>query len=125
VRIELILLILLSVLLSSGSQVLLKFGMSAPTIQAAIANGGALNAGIAIAGSLPVLMGLACFGLSAIAWLLVLSKIPLSVAYPFVALGIAITVTAGKLLFGEPVTGEKLLGIILIVAGVLFVSVSS
>jgi multidrug transporter EmrE-like cation transporter len=124
-RIELILLILLSVLLSSGSQVLLKFGMSAPAIQAAIANDGALNAGIAIGSSLPVLMGLTCFGLSAIAWLLVLSKIPLSAAYPFVALGIAITVTAGKFLFDEPVTGTKLLGIALIVAGVMFVSASS
>jgi hypothetical protein len=89
-RVELSLLILLSVLLSSGSQVLLNFGMSAPDIQVALAHSDRpLRIAISIVSSLPVFAGLASFGLSAIVWLFVLSKIPVSTAYPFVALGIA------------------------------------
>jgi multidrug transporter EmrE-like cation transporter len=126
VRTELVLLILLSVLLSSGSQVLLKFGMSAPAIQAALGSAdGAVQIAIAIASSPWVLLGLSCFGLSAIVWLLVLSKIPLSTAYPFVALGIAITVVAGRFLFNEPITSAKLFGVSLIIVGVMSVSLSS
>jgi multidrug transporter EmrE-like cation transporter len=125
-RIELVLFILLSVLLSSGSQVLLKFGMSAPAIQLALDGaGGPLRIALEIASSPWILLGLTCFGLSAIVWLFVLSKIPLSVAYPFVALGIAITVSAGRFLFGEAVTTARLFGVILIIAGVLTVSASS
>src|SRR5580704_8143136 len=101
-RFELILLILVSVLLSSGSQVMLKFGMTAPDIQLALSQTGKpLQVAIPILSSPLVLAGLACFGLSALFWLFVLSKIPLSTAYPFVALGIGITAASGRILLGE------------------------
>jgi len=125
-RIELSLLILLSVLLSSGSQVLLKFGMSAPDIQVALAHSDRpLRIAISIVSSLPVLAGLACFGLSAIVWLFVLSKIPVSTAYPFVALGIVITVVSGSVIFDEAISAAKAVGTILIIAGVLTIGMSS
>lgn len=125
-RIELILFVLFSVLLSSGSQVLLKFGMSTPEIQIAIESAsGPVKIASAIASSPSILLGLACFGLSAVVWLFVLSKIPLSTAYPFVALGIAITVAAGRVLFDEPITAAKLFGVVLIVVGVTTVAASS
>jgi multidrug transporter EmrE-like cation transporter len=124
--IELVLLILFSVVLSSGSQVLLKFGMSSPAISVALGSSDEpLRIGMAIASSPSILLGLTCFGLSAVVWLFVLSKIPLSTAYPFVALGIAITVAAGRLLFDEPITVAKLFGVILIVVGVSAVAASS
>src|SRR5664279_3688753 len=114
-RIELIVFVLLSVLLSSGSQVLLKSGMSASEIQIAIESAtGPVRIASAIASSPSILLGLGCFGLSAVVWLFVLSKIPLSTAYPFVALGIAITVVAGRLPFDEPITAAKLVGVVLI-----------
>jgi multidrug transporter EmrE-like cation transporter len=125
-RIELVFLILISVLLSSGSQVLLKFGMSAHEIQLALAEAESpLRIAISIVSSPWVLAGLTCFGLSALFWLFVLSKIPVSTAYPFVALGITITAVAGRLLFGEPISALKATGILLIVSGVMVVGVSS
>jgi len=125
-RFELVLFILVSVLLSSGSQILMKLGMSAPAIQAALGSAdGTFRIAVAIASSPPIILGLTCFGLSAIIWLLVLSRIPLSTAYPFVALGIAITVAAGRVLFNEPITPAQLCGVILIVVGVITISVSS
>jgi multidrug transporter EmrE-like cation transporter len=125
-RTELILFVLFSVLLSSGSQVLMKYGMSSTEIQTAMESAaGPMRIAVAIATSPPILLGLVCFGLSAVVWLFVLSKIPLSTAYPFVALGIAITVAAGRMIFGEPVTLAKLLGVVLIIVGVTTVAASS
>jgi multidrug transporter EmrE-like cation transporter len=125
-RSELILLILVSVLLSSGSQVLLKLGMSASDIQVVLAQTDRpLQIAASIITSPLVLAGLVCFGLSALFWLFVLSKIPLSTAYPFVAFGIVITAASGRILLGEQITALKAFGIALIVLGVLAVGSSS
>jgi multidrug transporter EmrE-like cation transporter len=56
--------------------------------------------------------------------LFVLSKIPLSSAYPFVALGIAITVVAGRFIFGEPISLFKLIGVCVILIGITTVALS-
>ncbi len=118
--------ILVSVLLSAGSQVLLKYGMTGPAVTRCRRQWKrAHQHRLTVASSPLVLTGLACFGLSAIVWLFVLSKIPLSTAYPFVALGIVITVLAGRLLFAEPISLLKLAGVLFIVAGVTMVAASS
>jgi multidrug transporter EmrE-like cation transporter len=116
--------ILLSVALSSGSQVILKTAMVNPAMQSTLKDGNALQIAYAIATSAQVIGGLACFGLSAVVWLLVLSRIPLSSAYPFVALGILVTVLAGIFIFGESVGPFKALGSTLILAGVVLVGLS-
>jgi multidrug transporter EmrE-like cation transporter len=124
-RLTLVLFVLTSVLLSSGSQVLMKFGMSAPDLKSVLASDARpVQIAYAIAVSPSILLGMFCFGLSAIVWLFVLSKIPLSSAYPFVALGIAITVAAGRLIFDEPISPVKLVGIGLVIIGVLTVAIS-
>jgi multidrug transporter EmrE-like cation transporter len=117
----LVLLVLFSVLLSSGSQILLKYGMTRPSMKLALADKAPLTSVQAIATSPAVLTGMGCFGLSALVWLFVLAKIPVSTAYPFVALGIAITVIGGRFLFHEPVSVLKMFGIALVVTGVLCV----
>ena len=58
-------------------------------------SGNRMGFALALLTSPLVLLGLAVFGLSAIVWLFVLSKIAFSHAYPFVALGIVVTVAAG------------------------------
>jgi multidrug transporter EmrE-like cation transporter len=118
-------LILFSVLLSATSQVLLKFGMSSPAVQAALLPGSApLPAALAVASSPQVVGGLACFGLSAVVWLLVLSKIDVSQAYPFVALGTILTVAAGILVLGEPASALRMAGVGVIALGVVLVGLS-
>ena len=121
----LVLLVLLSVALSSGAQILLKYGMTRPAVKIAMADGASPWISLQVAASSPaVLMGMVCFGLSAVVWLFVLAKIPLSTAYPFIALGIAITVIGGRFLFAEPISILKLIGIALVVAGVVCVGSS-
>jgi multidrug transporter EmrE-like cation transporter len=125
-RIALVLFVLLSVLLSASSQILLKLGMIRPSMQLALeSNGGPLQIAHAIITSPLVLSGMGFFGLSAVVWLFVLAKIPLSTAYPFVALGIAITVIAGRVIFGEAISLTKFVGVALVILGVLTVAKGS
>lgn len=124
-RIQLLLLIVVSVLLSSGSQISLKYGMTSPNVKIAMSSPMGLSRILSIGLSPLVFLGLCCFGLSAIVWLFVLSQVPLSTAYPFVALGIVITTSAGFFLFGEMMPTTKIFGICLIVGGVLAVATAT
>lgn len=114
--------ILISVALSSGSQILLKKGMMATSVQSGIQSGDAVRIFTVIATSPLIVGGLFSFGLSAVVWLFVLSKVPLSTAYPFVALGMAVTVAAGAMMFGETVGVYKSIGVGLVILGILFIA---
>ena len=57
-----------------------------------------------------------------IVWLFVLSQTELSIAYPFVALGFIMTLFLGVFLLGESLTFAKVIGTLLVVAGVAIVS---
>ena len=65
-----------------------------------------------------VLLGFLLYGASSIAWLFVLLKIPLSIAYPARALTFIIIVLASYLFLEEPLTMQKIAGTILILIGV-------
>jgi drug/metabolite transporter (DMT)-like permease len=69
-------------------------------------------------------LGLLTFGLSAATWLLVLAKVPVSQAYPFVALGIVLTAAGGFLFMGETLSPWRLAGIAAIAVGVVVVASS-
>jgi multidrug transporter EmrE-like cation transporter len=118
-------LVIFSVLLSALSQIALKAGMTSVPVQAAIATARSTSIIAAVSQSWLVLSGLVSFGCSALVWLAVLSRIPLSSAYPFVAMGIAITTVAGLLLFHEPFSVVKVAGVLLIIVGVITVALAS
>jgi len=116
-----IMLILISIILTSGSQIVLKFGMMSGSVQIALASHKSSEIALAIISSPFIIGGLICFGLSAIIWLFVLSKIPVSSAYPFIALGIVATTFFGHFMFNEPITAYKALGLCLILSGILLI----
>jgi undecaprenyl phosphate-alpha-L-ara4N flippase subunit ArnE len=62
------------------------------------------------------------FVLSAVFWLVVLSRFDLSVAYPLVSFGYIIVVFVSMLVFKEPVTWVRWMGVAAIVFGVILVS---
>src|SRR5215813_1346832 len=78
-------LILSSIALSSTGQLLMKLGMASGRVQAALAST-PFEALIAAVTTLPVFGGLFCYGLASVLWLLVLARIDLALAYPFVGL---------------------------------------
>lgn len=113
--------ILISVFLSVVAQILLKIGMSNSSVQTAL-NTDALTAGLTIFSNISVVAGLAAYVSSAGIWLLVLSKIEVSKAYPFVGLGFIGTMMFAYWFLNEPLTLTKVIGTLLVLAGVLLIS---
>jgi multidrug transporter EmrE-like cation transporter len=108
-----------SVLASATAQVLFKLGVSTPQVRAALQSGPlSITAVQALAQSPLVLAGLAGYALSTLLWLGALTRLELSIAYPCVGLGIALTTFAGVALLGEPLTAIKITASLLIVGGI-------
>jgi len=63
--------------------------------------------------------GIVMYAVSAVFWLIVLSRVPLSVAYPIVAVGYVVVVLYSKFVFKENVKPIAWVGLALIVAGVV------
>jgi multidrug transporter EmrE-like cation transporter len=115
-------LVLFSVGCSALAQISLKHGMAQPSVQIALTNGGLQPILYAVVANPFVLGGLFVYGLSAVVWLFVLARIDVSVAYPFVSLGFVVTMVLGCLLFGEAFTIRKILGTLVVMAGVYLVA---
>lgn len=69
-----------------------------------------------------VVLGFFFFITSTALWLVVISKIPISVAYPMVSLGYVFAVVIAKLMLKEEITLHKMAGVALICGGVFFIS---
>jgi len=121
-----LLLIIVSVTLSAIAQISLKAGMAALAARSAhgLATGAAGGLSLMLqALTQPwVVVGLALYGLGAMAWMLVLARLDVSVAYPFVALGFIIVMLLGAMVFGEPITLAKLGGTVLVGMGVWLIA---
>jgi len=114
-----LLLALLCVVLSAAAQLAMKAGMSA----AAPAGGAGIGQTYGQAlGSAWVWAGLCLYGLSAVLWLWVLSRLDVGLAYPLVSLGFVLTMVVGVFWLGEPWSWPRVAGVALIVAGVLLLA---
>jgi len=117
-----LLLIIISVSIAVVGQLVLKLG----------ADGiGQVNLGnwesvrhflLALVSSPQVLLGLALYGLSAVIWLVVLSRVDLSYAYPMIAISYVLMLILSKLLLKEDVSLTRWIGVAIICLGVLITS---
>jgi len=71
--------------------------------------------------NLRVILGFVSYGLSSVGYLLALSKLDLSVAYPMVGLGYVLVLLISWLFLHETVSALRWLGVLLIFAGVWLV----
>jgi len=69
-------------------------------------------------------LGLTLFGISAVFWLVVLSRVDLSVAYPFVGLSYVVVVLFARLFLNEQVTALRWLGVVVVAAGIAIIGLS-
>ncbi len=69
-----------------------------------------------------VFAGLCAFGLSAIFWLVVLSRLNLSLVYPMVSLAYVAVAFASMIFFKEQVSFARWIGILVICFGVFLIS---
>ena len=67
-------------------------------------------------------LALGCYALSVVVWMLGLSRVPVSQAYPLVSVGYVINVGLAWWLFGEVPNVQRVVGIAIIVFGVVLVA---
>ena len=113
--------VLAGVLLNAAAQLLLKAGTNrVGEFAFALENVGPIGAKVAT--SPYILGGLACYVVSVVVWILALSRVPVSVAYPMLSIGYVVNAVAAWMLFGESLTAQKLVGIGFIIVGVWLVA---
>lgn len=114
-------LILLGVFLNTGAQLLLKAG---------ITNVGhfdfvlsrLFHTGLQLLMSPFIVIGMCCYVISVVVWLLVLSRTDVSIAYPMVSIGYVVNAISAYYLFGESLSPMKMTGILVILCGVYLVA---
>ena len=115
-------LILVSVLIGVAGQIALKIGATSSNLATLISGGNVVGYFGRVLSSPTILAGLLLYATSAVLWLMVLTRSELSYAYPFVSLGFLITSLVGWMFLGEAMSVQRASGVLLIVAGVLFVA---
>jgi len=114
-------LVMTGVLLNAAAQLLLKAGTNrVGEFSFALEN--LVPIGSRLAFSPFILGGLACYVVSVVVWILALSRVPVSVAYPMLSVGYVVNAVAAWMLFGESLSMQKLIGIGFIVIGVFLVA---
>jgi multidrug transporter EmrE-like cation transporter len=114
-------LILAGVLLNALAQLLLKAGTNAVGhFEFTAAN--VLPVGVKLAFEPHIVGGVACYVVSLVVWIMGLSRVEVSVAYPMLSIGYLINAAAAWYLFGESVSALRLTGIGFIIVGVFLVA---
>ncbi|MBN3960649.1 EamA family transporter [Nostoc sp. NMS8] len=111
-------LLIMSIATSLGGQFFLKLG-ALKLVKVNSAN--ALSNIISIATTPELLIGLTCYGLGAIAYILLLTRVNLSIAAPSISLVYVFSVLLGYFIFRETIPLTRLVGLSFIVGGVILV----
>lgn len=114
-----IILILLSVLLNCAAQLLMRKAMMVT---------GELGFHNFTENIVPMLCNIwlwgvaLCYVVSIVLWMIVLSRVEVSFAYPFLSIGYVVAAVAEFYLFGSDLSLNRMLGIVIICIGVYFIS---
>jgi multidrug transporter EmrE-like cation transporter len=110
-------LVLTGVLLNAVAQLALKASVSDTGVinldmQSLFTSAGSLVS------NLWLWIGLICYAISVVVWILALSRVDVSIAYPMLSIGYIVNAVAAWQLFGEPMNLGKVVGIGIIIVGV-------
>lgn len=113
--------ILTGILLNAVAQLLLKAGTNAVgAIHLNAQNW--LDTGIKLATQLPILGGLACYVISVGVWIIGLSRVDVTIAYPLLSIGYIVNALGAWYFLGEAVSAQRLLAIAIIIVGVVLLT---
>lgn len=116
-----LILVLIPILIGAFGQIFLKKGM----LQVggfALRNTNLVHKFIEIFMNPWVLFGFLCYFLSSLLWLIAISRIQLSIAYPMLSISYILVLVASWFLFNEPVTIARWTGVLVICFGVFLIS---
>ena len=114
-------LVLAGVLLNAAAQLLLKAGTNAIGAFAFTA-ANLVPVGIKVASNPFIVGGLGCYAVSVLVWIMALSRVEVSLAYPMLSIGYVVNAVAAWYLFGEALTAQRMIGIGTIIVGVFLVA---
>ena len=116
-------LILFGVLLNAFAQLLLKAGVrQLGHFDFSLAN--AWPVATTLATNWPIIGGLSCYVVSVVVWILALSRVEVSIAYPMLSLNFVWVTLAGWGIWHEPVARRHWFGVGLIVVGIVILGTS-
>ena len=69
-----------------------------------------------------IIGALTCYVVGVVVWILALSRVQVSIAYPLLSLGYIVNAVAAYYLFDEAITPAKLVGMGIIIVGVVVIS---
>ncbi|MDB6158198.1 MAG: hypothetical protein JWO04_1904 [Gammaproteobacteria bacterium] len=109
------------VLLNAFAQLGLKAAtrVTGPLI---VPGGGTLNRALELLTVPSLWFALSAYGLSVVVWLVGLSRVPVSQAYPMLSMGYVINIGLAWWLLGEVPNAQRVIGIAVIVVGVVLVA---
>jgi multidrug transporter EmrE-like cation transporter len=111
------------VLLNALAQLLLKAGATSAGAISLDAGAPVLwRTAAGLAQNPSILGGLACYAVSVVVWIVALSRVEVSIAYPMLSIGYVVNAWLAWWLFGEDVNLQRWLGIGVIVVGVVLVA---
>ncbi len=111
-------LIFTGVMLNAAAQILMKAGTNViGHFEFSMEN--VLPIGWKLATEWHIVTALVCYAVSVVVWILALSRVQVSIAYPMLSLGYVVVAVATWWLFGEPLTPTKIAGIGVISLGVV------
>lgn len=117
-----VLLLLTSVGLNSTGSLLIKKGADAIIEQEPVRSIAGLFNHMLPAVNIFTFAGLACLGLSFVVFILLISRVQLSIAQPMLAMAYIIIMIGAHFIYGEPITGTKIAGSFVIIFGVYLLS---
>lgn len=114
-------LIFTGVMLNAAAQILMKAGTNAVGHFEFSAEN-ILPIGWKLATEWHIVVALGCYALSVIVWILALSRVPVSIAFPMLSMAYVVNAIAAYYLLGEPFSSTKLIGMGIIILGVIVIS---
>ena len=119
------LLALVSVALNAFAQISLKKTMLAVSVSGLGAKPVIFSLFLSIGTNWWFLLGMSCYAISIGLWMLVLSKVEVSLAYPLLSIGYVIAAAIGYFYLGESLNNWRILGIAVICLGIFIISQSA
>ena len=114
-------LIFTGVMLNASAQILMKAGTNAVGhFEFSAAN--ILPIGWKLATEWHIVSALFCYALGVVVWILALSRVPVSIAFPMLSMAYVVNALAAYYLLGEPFSSTKLVGMGVIILGVIIIS---
>lgn len=114
-------LIFTGVMLNAAAQILMKAGTNAiGHFEFSMAN--VMPIGWRLATEWHIVTALFCYVISVVVWILALSRVPVSIAFPMLSMAYVVNAVAAKYLLGEDFNVTKLVGMGVIILGVIIIS---